>query len=175
MVKFLNWAYSNQGAINYGWGVEGDSFEYDADGNPQWTQKTLDKYTVADNAFYKLQSDYGLNTDIFAPSWLYTIYDPYLGDGWNQKAVYDFYKKQDDKFIPVPVDPPFTIEQGERLTAIKQELNDYGNTTINQIIMGIQPIDAFDEMVEYFKAHGALEMEEIYNEAEAAYQASLAE
>ena len=45
----------------------------------------------------------------------------------------------------------------------------------NQIIMGIQPIDAFDEMVEYFKAHGALEMEEIYNEAEAAYQASLAE
>ena len=175
MVKFLNWAYSNQGAINYGWGVEGDSFEYDADGNPQWTQKTLDKYTVADNAFYKLQSDYGLNTDIFVPSWLYTIYDPYLGDGWNQKAVYDFYKNQDDKFIPVPVDPPFTIEQGERLTAIKQELNDYGNTTINQIIMGIQPIDAFDEMVEYFKAHGALEMEEIYNEAEAAYQASLAE
>ena len=61
------------------------------------------------------------------------------------------------------------------MTAIKQELNDYGNTPINQIIMGIQPIEAFDEMVEYFKAHGASEMEEIYNEAEAAYQASLAE
>ena len=138
MVQFLNWAYSEEGAINYGWGVEGDSFEYDADGNPQWTQETLDKYTVADNAFYKLQSDYGLNTDIFAPSWLYTIYDPFLGDGWNQKAVYDFYKAQDDSFIPVPVDPPFTIEQSERLTEIKQELTDYGNTTINQIIMGIQ-------------------------------------
>ena len=144
MVQFLNWAYSEEGAINYGWGVEGDSFEYDADGNPQWTQETLDKYTVADNAFYKLQSDYGLNTDIFAPSWLYTIYDPFLGDGWNQKAVYDFYKAQDDSFIPVPVDPPFTIEQSERLTEIKQELTDYGNTTINQIIMGIQPIEAFD-------------------------------
>ena len=42
----------------------------------------------------------------------------------------------------------------------------------------LPPIPAIrqdDEMVEYFKAHGALEMEEIYNEAEAAYQASLAE
>lgn len=173
MVQFLNWAYSEEGAINYGWGVEGDSFEYDADGNPQWTQAVLDKYTVADNAFYKLQSDYGLNTDIFAPSWLYTIYDPFLGDGWNQKAVYDFYKAQDDSFIPVPVDPPFTIEQSERLTEIKQELTDYGDTIINQIIMGIQPIEAFDEMVEHFKANGALEMEQIYNDAEAAYQASL--
>ena len=73
------------------------------------------------------------------------------------------------------MDPPFTIEQSERLTEIKQELTDYGNTTINQIIMGIQPIEAFDEMVEYFKANGALEMEQIYNDAEAAYQASLSD
>lgn len=173
IVKFFNWAYSEQGAINYGWGVEGDSFEYDENGQPQWTQATLDKYTAADNAFYKLQSDYGLNTDIFAPSWLYTIYDPFLGDGWNQKAVYDFYQAQDDKFIPVPVDPPFTVEQSERLTEIKQELTDYGNTIINQIIMGIQPIEAFDDMVQYFKDNGALEMEDIYNAAETAYQSSL--
>lgn len=170
LVKFLNWAYSEEGAINYGWGVEGDSFEYDENGEPQWTQATLDKYVNADNAFYKLQSDYGLNTDIFAPSWLYTIYDPFLGDGWNQRAVYDFYKEQDDDFISVPVDPPFTIEQSERLTKIKQDITDYGNTIINQIIMGIEPIEKFDEMVEYFEQNGALEMEQIYNDAEKAYQ-----
>lgn len=170
LIKFIDWAYSEEGAINYGWGVEGDSFEYDANGEPQWTQATLDKYVTADNAFYKLQSDYGLNTDIFAPSWLYTIYDPFLGDGWNQKAVYDFYKEQDDNFISVPVEPPFTIEQSERLTQIKQSITDYGNTQINKIIMGIEPIEKFDEMVEYFKDNGALEMEQIYNDAEKAYQ-----
>src|SRR5699024_6692482 len=114
-------------------------------GEPQWTQETLDEYVNADNGFYKLQSDYGLNTDIFSPSWLYTIYDPFLGDGWNQKAVYDFYKEQDDLFISVPVDPPFTIEQRERLTEIKQDLTDYGDTMINQIIMGIEPLEKFDE------------------------------
>ena len=170
MVKFLNWAYSEEGAINYCWGVEGDSFEYDSNGEPQWTQETLDEYVNADNGFYKLQSDYGLNTDIFSPSWLYTIYDPFLGDGWNQKAVYDFYKEQDDLFISVPVDPPFTIEQRERLTEIKQDLTDYGDTMINQIIMGIEPLEKFDEMVDYFEQNGALEMEQIYNDAEQTYQ-----
>lgn len=172
LLQFFNWAYSEEGAINYAWGVEGDSFYYDDQGNPQWTQETLDKYTTADNAFYKLQSDYGLNCDIFSPSWLYTIYDPFLGDGLNQKAIYDFYAAQDQSFLSVPVDPPFTVEQAERLTQIKQELTDYGNTVINQIIMGIQPLEAFDDMVQYFIDNGALEMEEIYNTAEADFQAA---
>ena len=41
---------------------------------------------------------------------------------------------------------------------------------INQIIMGIEPLEKFDEMVDYFEQNGALEMEQIYNDAEQTYQ-----
>ena len=53
---------------------------------------------------------------------------------------------------------------------IKQDLTDYGDTMINQIIMGIEPLEKFDEMVDYFEQNGALEMEQIYNDAEQTYQ-----
>ena len=40
-VRFLDWLYSDEGLTAMNFGVEGESFEYDADGNPHYTETFL--------------------------------------------------------------------------------------------------------------------------------------
>lgn len=173
LIKFFDWAYGEEGTLIFNYGIEGDTYAV-ADGKAAWTPKTIEKYRKMDNSFYKLQSDYGLGDVVFSPSWLYTIYDAFKttsGEGAVDSLYIHNLYKDESGLLSLPMDPPFTAEESERLTEIKQEIDDYSRTTINQMVMGEVPLEDFDGFVQTLISRGAQEMIDIYNAAEQRLQA----
>ena len=87
-------------------------------------------------------------------------------------CIRDSYKDAPETLLEAPVEPPYTDEEAEQITKIKQNIEDYSTTEINKFISGERSLDEFDQFVEYLKKNGAEEWEKIANDAEARYQAS---
>ena len=69
-MQFLNWCYSDEGAITFGYGREGETYYIDEEGNPQWLPEILEKYANAEDAYYQASSDMGVNNGYFCPAWI---------------------------------------------------------------------------------------------------------
>lgn len=63
--------------------------------------------------------------------------------------------------------PPFTSEEAERLKTIQADLNAIADPALEKVILGQMSLADYDAEVDAMINAGALEMEEIYNAAEA--------
>lgn len=180
LVKFLNWCYSEEGAITFGYGREGETYYIDENGDPQWLPEILEKYANAEDAYYQASSDMGVNNGYFCPAWMNLTIEVFRTssnpDEITAQYIYDFYEEDlnDGTIVERQILPPLTEAQDAEIQEIKQDIWDLAKTEFAAFVMGTRPIEEYDAFIEELVALGAQDWAEILNEAEAAYQEQLA-
>lgn len=179
MARFLDWCYSDEGAITFGYGREGETYYFDEQGAPQWLDSVLQHYKNAEDAYYQASSDMGVNNGYFCPAWLNLTIEPFRGASEGDvtaQYIYDFYYDDlhDGTIVEKAVLPPLTEAQDARIQEIKQNIWDYAETEFTKFMMGTRDMAEYDGFIEELVRLGAKEWAEILNEAEAAYQQMIA-
>lgn len=154
MLRFVDWLwYSEEGHLLAQWGVEGETYTKDANGdivlNPDITYSGLNP-----EASKKLNADYGFAGGVFA----------YGGSAWIKNSRMTTAEEKDfDARIREyremrPIDPPFMAneEETEELTLIQTPLIDGTKTWIQKFITGQVDIDSqWDAYISEIKNLGA--------------------
>lgn len=154
MLRFVDWLwYSEEGHLLAQWGVEGETYTKDANGdivlNPDITYSGLNP-----EASKKLNADYGFAGGVFA----------YGGSAWIKNSRMTTAEEKDfDARIREyremrPIDPPFMAneEETEELTLIQTPLIDGTKTWIQKFITGQADIDSqWDAYISEIKNLGA--------------------
>ena len=180
LIKFLDWCYSDEGAITFGYGKEGETYYIDEDGNPQWMPEILEKYANAEDGYYQASSDMGVNNGYFCPNWLNLTIEVFRAsknpNEITAQYIYDFYETQlhDGTIVEKTILPPMTAEQDARAQEIKQAIWDLAKTEFSKFVMGQRPMEEYDAFIEQLIGLGAQEWADILNEAEAEFQADMA-
>lgn len=180
LIKFLDWCYSDEGAVTFGYGREGETYYLDDDGNPQWLPEILEKYANAEDGYYQASSDMGVNNGYFCPAWMNLTIEVFRASSNNPdeltaQYIYDFYEEQlnDGTIVEKTLLPPMTVEQDARIQEIKQAVQDTAITEFSKFVMGQRPIEEYDAFIEELKGLGAQEWADILNEAETAFQETM--
>lgn len=154
MLRFVDWLwYSEEGHLLAQWGVEGETYTKDANGdivlNPDITYSGLNP-----EASKKLNADYGFAGGVFA----------YGGSAWIKNSRMTTAEEKDfDARIREyremrPIDPPFMAneEETEELTLIQTPLIDGTKTWIQKFITGQADIESqWDAYISEIKNLGA--------------------
>lgn len=180
LVKFLDWCYSDEGAITFGYGREGETYYIDDNGDPQWMPEILEKYANAEDGYYQASSDMGVNNGYFCPAWMNLTIEVFRGnsnpDEITAQYMHDLYQDylEDGTIVEKTILPPMTEEEDAAIQEIKQTIWDKAITEFSKFVMGTRSMDEYDGFIEELKAGGAEEWVEILNQAEAEYQEIIA-
>ncbi|MCL2594431.1 MAG: extracellular solute-binding protein [Promicromonosporaceae bacterium] len=185
-LQFLDWLYfSDEGLQFVLWGVEGMTFQYDADGFPEilpaLVQAEEARVAEADDEEVSVrgttaifQQDFGLRDGVWMQSWggtdanILSALPPSSQNNaraWRQQTV-------EVKSI-LPLDPaaPRTTEEDEEWSLINAGAQSAIETGVVQFVLGVRPMSDFDAWVAEVAAAGADRMAAIQNEALARHRA----
>jgi putative aldouronate transport system substrate-binding protein len=170
VIKFMDWMYSKEGSDISNFGIEGETFTLDANGDPQFIPSFVEKYKNARPApYYAIYSELGitkLNFTLWGANTLTQFQIEKLSGTWS--PLYDEYWKivDADKAYRDPItDPPLLADEAERVTDILSSLSTMLVQEYDKFIMGVKPIDQYDEVIKKAKQMGSDELEGIYNKA----------
>ncbi|CAG7614521.1 extracellular solute-binding protein [Paenibacillus allorhizosphaerae] len=149
-VRWLNYAYSKEGAMLYNYGIEGKTYNM-VNGVPKYTDYILNhpKYGT-DNANYILRVH-------FAPKLMYTDVEANPNLAKSPASAEVRQKWSDDKDVDSALRLPpirMTSEETDRRAKIMNEVNTYSDEMVLKFILGAEPISKFDEYVNQLKKLG---------------------
>ena len=160
-LEFLDYGYSEEATILQNWGIEGET------------------YTV-ENGEYKL-TDYVLNNpdgksivQAITPIALtaYGIPAKVMDGKAYSQVQYALPQQAEASVVWAEGDDglmtltwPMTADEKSRVSEIMTEMQAYEDEMYVKMIMGIEPIEKFDDYVENMKKFGVNELEEIYQTA----------
>ncbi len=172
LMKFLDWCYSEEGAITFGYGREGETYYIDENGDPQWLPEILEKYENAEDPYYQAASDMGVNNGYFCVTWMDLTVEVFNRSEINRQFVYDKYGDliENGTIVEKSVLPPLSSEQDERIREIRQDAWDLAITEFSKFVMGNRPIEEYDDFIQQLVDLGVQEWADILNEAEADFQ-----
>lgn len=174
-IKFFDWLYSEEGALLMNYGIEGEDYEI-TDGTPHFTQSLISDYSAkSSDPYYAAASEKGFGLLFFTPAWYSHAQNDFMTsapDDVTAQYINTVYTDQMDSILDQPVQPPYTDTEAEEIQKVKQNIEDYSTTEINQFVTGERSLDEFDDFVKELKAKGADDLVRIANEAETRYQAS---
>ncbi len=166
-IKYLDYGYSEEGVMLNNFGVEGVSYEYDADGNIQWTADVAAR--IAESTVDDVIGAYAV---CGITSWASAVH-PYTfklfrtypgqyeaGELWGQASA----------ALDMPPLTP-TAEESSIVSTITNNVTTYRDEMIANIIMGRASMDNYDEVVENAKTMEIEKAVAIYNDALARYNA----
>jgi ABC-type glycerol-3-phosphate transport system substrate-binding protein len=175
-LAYFNWAYSEEGVKTKGYGILGETYEI-VDGKPAIKTEILDQYIKSgvNSPSYELQSRIGVGLLDFTP-----YVDIGAGEmvKRRQQSPEDLQRLLDtetmcvnDKGLRNPnYDPPLTPEEARRANTLRVAVENVVLPEIDKYIMGIEPIEKYDTVIQRARSAGATELEEIYNKANATYK-----
>jgi putative aldouronate transport system substrate-binding protein len=150
--RWLDYCYSPEGQILTNYGVEGEGLQYDADGNPGYTDLVLHNDTYSAIAASTVYSAYGgamlCYADRINPSYSERVLAAL--ENWG-------YDTQDWVY---PTKVTLTTEQGEAYTTIINEVNSYVAETSMKFIIGDLPIND-ETWEEYLDNMNKMGLEEV--------------
>jgi ABC-type glycerol-3-phosphate transport system substrate-binding protein len=178
VIQFIDWMYSDEGRAITNYGKEGVSFRYNAQHVPEFIPEYIDRFRNQPSVYYAAFSDAGITCNNFSPI------------GGNTKQVIEINKmvgnwegananywnlvqeehKPGNALVSPWAPPPFTKAQLDRVTELKLALSTYLDQEYDKYILGREPIDNWDRVIEQAVRLGARELEDIYNRANAAYK-----
>ncbi len=173
VVRLFDYLYSPEGNALGNWGVEGETYTVDANGNKKFADyitKNPDGRSVVEAYNYYTAS--GVNGGIVA------LYDNEVNKALNssitaeQKALQDKateYCIAVDKCANLPSSPT-TLEEDERIADISGDLNTYLTESWAKFLTGEKSLDEFDAFVKEIENMG---MKEILEIKQAAYERGL--
>lgn len=162
MLRFIDWLwYSDEGQTLSLWGVEGETYTKDAEGNPVLNE---DIYYNGMNpgAEKQLNVDYGFGGGVFAYGGSKQLQYSKFSEGekeWNERI--DANKETATLMPPVLADEM----EKEELNLIKVSLMDYVNTAALEFISGKRDLDAdWDAYVKDCEGKGSQDYTDMTNE-----------
>lgn len=174
LIKLIDWLYGKEGSDISNYGMEGYSFEYDAEQEPVFKKEYVEQFRDATpSSYYAIYSDLGitkLNFSFYAcntKTWFEI--EKMLGNWDSVSDEYWAIVDNDSAYHSPVVNPGLTLEESERAADMLLELNTYLEQQYNKYIMGIEPIQNWDKVIAQCEKIGARELEKIYNGANARF------
>lgn len=164
LLKLVNWLYSEEGQLLYNWGEEGVAFDYDENGDPQWTDLVVNN---ADGLNFMFASYlYATGTgSVFFPG----VYDMekefYSYDDEQLAAVDTFASMGDSDEWSMPSYVSLTIDEQIEYNTYATDLETYTEGMILKFVMGDEPMENYDAFIEQCYAMGLQEMLDLYQGA----------
>ncbi len=172
IIKFIDWMYSKEGSDISNYGVEGVSFEYDANGEPQFIKDYVMQFKDASPSdYYAVYADMGitkLDWSLWACNTKTWFEIQKLDGNWDEVA--DEYWEiiaADEAYVQPAINPALTQEETERVQDILTDLNTMLEQEYNKYIMGQEDVANWDNIIKKCEDMGVRELEQIYNDAEA--------
>ena len=166
IMMMVNYLFSEAGQLMYNYGDEGHSFEYDAEGKPQYTELITNN---PDGISYK-DACY-IYASAVASGHLPSIMDVragyyYFGDEeWN---VFDTFRTCDaDGSYNLPTGVALNEEENQEYATLSSDVTTYASTEIMKFILGQSELtpDTFQSFQDTILSMGGDRMEELYQQA----------
>lgn len=179
IIKFIDWLYSEEGSNITNYGVEGESFYVDEEGEPHFIEEYINNVddTGFQSKYYAVYTELGitkLNFSLWCTNTKTTFEIQRITGDWND-VVEEYWQiiEADDAYVDPYIMPALTLEESERVTDLLTSLTTMLEQEYNKYIMGIEPIENWDNVIQRAEELGAREIEDIYNAADARYTAAL--
>lgn len=164
--RFLDFLYSDFGCDLTNFGIEGETFEYDEDGDPQILDSAIEGYTTASDPMRAFFGAYSLQKLGIARYIDEHDADKFMTE--ESAAWYNTWGSWD--FMDEPVmTPSFTTEENEELAELTSEVTDVLEMSYDDFIMGKRDISEWSSVQEQIR-ESAERICEIYNTAAARAQ-----
>ena len=159
-MQLIDYLYTEEGSILANWGIEGETFYYQDDGTPRYTDVILNNPEFATNMAIGL----------------YCVFrGPILSDlsRFNQNVVgklkeyCDVWGVQDNSWDMPSV--AMDAEDSERYNSLKSDIDTAVSENLPKFIIGDRPIDEVDDFIAQLDAMGLAEMVELEQAALDAY------
>lgn len=159
-VKLIDYLYSEEGSILANWGIENETFYYDENGTPRYTDVVLNNPDFATNMCIGL----------------YCVFrGPILSDlsRFNQNVVgelaeyCDVWGVQDNSYDMPEVS--MDAKDSERYSFLYNDIDTTISENVPKFIIGDRPIDEVDDFIETLYAMGLQEMVDLEQAALDAY------
>ncbi len=143
--KWMDYQYSEEGMLLNNYGIQGLNWEYDANGEPQFTQAFLDE-CVGQNA-QGVQSQYNRQGD--GPGWVeYKMRYKYPPEITAACADQCWIWQEDDNSWVISSFVTMTADESAAYASVMSNIDTYVDESMVKFIMGIRSLDEFDSFVE---------------------------
>lgn len=162
--EWLDYLYSEEGSILKVFGIEGDTFNFDENGNPIYTDKIVNnpdglsvseafaRFTRSNNPSYGFQNVDGYHDQYYTNQ--------------NQKDALKIWNKDVElalaarlpKLTPLP-------DESEEFASLSVDVNTYIEEEVLKFIQGDRPISEYDDFVKQIKKNGVDRILKIYQDA----------
>lgn len=178
LIKFTDWMYSQEGSDITNYGVEGLSFQYNAEGEPEFIPEYIMQFKDASPSdYYAVYSNLGI-TKLDWCLWACNTKTQFeiqkITGSWTE--VSDEYWEiiaADEAYVQPHMSPSFTAEESERISEITTDLDTFFAQEYDKYIMGNADIADWDKLIQKAEEKGVRELEQIWNDAEARAAAAL--
>jgi putative aldouronate transport system substrate-binding protein len=166
IMKMFNWFYTEEACDLINLGKEGVDFIRKPNGELAFTPETVKKYSDAQGNFVQTSMSKERGNAAYESFIPYSDLHAYflslneLQMGWHKNV-----QQKDKAYVfPTPT-PPFTAKERDALATYRIQLATIATEMFDKLIMGVDPIDAFDKYLARYKEKGLVEFERIYNDA----------
>lgn len=163
LMKLINFLYSEEGQQLYNWGEQGVAFEYDANGEPQWTDLVINNPDGLNFMFASYLYAAGTGS-VYFPS-VYHIEKEYYDAKPGVLDAMNTFDTQTDGAYSLPRYVTLDAEAQEEYISMATELETYAEGMILKFVIGDEPLDNYDAFLEQCKSMGLDRMTELYQEA----------
>lgn len=171
MMQFIDWLYYSDAGLEFTtWGVEGTTFEKDADGVRSFTDD-VDFLNLNPGAATNLRTDYGFFNGVFMLTQGTTedLMNSMLPEDewvWREEMV------QTKEVLPAPPPAPMNELDLEQVALWQSALGDYADQNTLQFILGTRDLAEFDDFVAELEGKGMTQYIDKVNEAQRAFAES---
>ncbi|TLP99502.1 extracellular solute-binding protein [Nesterenkonia salmonea] len=163
MLQFVDWLYYSDEGLEFAtWGVEGETFEVEADGERTLAEDVglkdfnpgADQHLSVDFGFYNgvFSHNFGSDTELFR--------------SLLSEEIVELQEQMSDKEeLPLQPNVPFTELEQEQTSLWQGALTDYVDQSTAQFIVGQRDLDDWDSYVAELEARNMNEYLEVANEA----------
>lgn len=173
LLKLVNWLYSEEGQLVYNWGEEGVSFEYDENGQPQWTDLVVNNPDGLNFMFASYLYATGVGS-VYFPG-VYDMEKGFYSYNDDQLEAVDTLASLTDGANNLPAYVSLDNAEQDRYNSVATDLDTYAKGMILKFILGDEPMSNYQSFLDTCMDMGLQQMTEIYQEAYDRGQAALAE
>ena len=163
LLQLVNWLYSEEGQLMYNWGEEGVAFEYDENGDPQWTDLVVNNPDGLNFMFASYLYATGVGS-VYYPG-VYDMEKGFYSYTEDQLAAVDILADLTDGAWIVDRGVSMTLEEQTENASLENEMSTYADGEILKFIMGDRSLDTYDEFLSTVKGMGLDRMTEIQQAA----------
>ena len=173
LMKLVNWLYSEEGQLIYNWGEEGVSFEYDDNGDPQWTDLVVNNPDGLNFMFASYLYATGVGS-VYFPG-VYDMEKGFYSYDDDQLEAVDTLASLTDGAYNLPSYVSLENDEQEKYNTYAADLDTYAKGMILKFILGDELMSNYQAFLDTCVSMGLDEMTAIYQGAYDRAEAALAE